>query len=121
MKEKIKEFNLKDKLKKFIDFILNPRLLICFAAGWMITNGWSYVFVVVGTFFDIKWMSAIGAAYLAFLWLPISAEKIITCAIAIFLLKKFFPDDQKTLAVLINMKNAVVEPIKNIKNKNKVE
>ncbi len=110
---------MKEKIKKCIDFILNPRLLLCFAIGWMITNGWSYVFIVVGSLFNIQWMSAVGAAYLAFLWLPISAEKIITCAIAIFLLKKFFPDDQKTLAVLVDMKNAVIEPIKNLKNKDK--
>ena len=121
MIEKLKEFNWREALKKFMDFILNPRLLICFAAGWMITNGWSYIFLVVGTLFNIPWMATVGGAYLAFLWLPISAEKVITCAIAIFLLKKFFPDDQKTLAVLVNMKNAVVEPIKKMKNKNKVE
>ena len=112
---------MKETIKKCIDFILNPRLLLCFAIGWMITNGWSYVFVVVGTAFNIPWMTTIGAAYLAFLWLPISAEKIITVTIAIFLLKKFFPDDQKTLAVLVNMKNAVVESLKKLKNKDKVE
>ena len=112
---------MKEKLKTAIDFILNPRLLLCFAAGWMITNGWSYVFIVMGTMFDIKWMSAIGAGYLAFLWLPFSAEKIITCAIAIYFLKKFFPHDTKTLGVLVDMKNAVVEPIKKISKKNKVE
>ncbi len=110
---------MKDKIKKCIEFILNPRLLICFAAGWMITNGWSYVFIVIGTMFDIKWMAAVGAGYLAFLWLPISAEKIITCAIAIYFLKKFFPNDEKTLGVLIEMKNKIVEPIKKLKDKDK--
>ena len=47
---------MKEKLKTAIDFILNPRLLLCFAAGWMITNGWSYIFIVVGTMFNIKWI-----------------------------------------------------------------
>lgn len=112
---------MKEKLRTAIDFILNPRLLLCFAAGWMITNGWSYIFIVVGTMFNIKWMAAVGAGYLAFLWLPISAEKIITFAIAIFLLKKFFPNDEKTLGVLVDMKNKITEPIKKMRNKSKVE
>jgi len=42
----------------------------------------------------------VSGAYLAFLWLPISPEKIITFAIAIALLRWLFPGDQKTLAVL---------------------
>ena len=79
---------------------MNPRFVLCFSIGWMITNGWSYVFVVVGTYFNIPWMTAIGGAYMAFLWLPVSAEKVITLTIAILLLKKWFPDDEKTLAVL---------------------
>ena len=110
---------MKELLVKIVQFLLNPRLLFCFAIGWMITNGWSYVFVVVGGYFNIPWMYTIGAAYLAFLWLPISAEKIITCAIAIFLLKKLFPHDEKTLGVLIEMKDKITAPLK--KKKDKVE
>ena len=45
-------------------------------------------------------MTVVGGAYLTFLWLPISPEKIATCAIAIALLRWLFPDDQNTLAVL---------------------
>ena len=33
---------MKDKLKKVIRFITNPRLLLCVAIAWLITNGWSY-------------------------------------------------------------------------------
>jgi hypothetical protein len=96
-KEKIKKF-----IKKALLFLTNPKLLLCLAIAWMITNGWSYVVFVIGTALGIKWMIAVGGAYLAFLWLPISPEKIATVAIAIFLLKWLFPDDQKTLAVLVN-------------------
>lgn len=92
--------NIKDKLKKLLRFFANPRLLLCIAIGWIITNGWSYIAFFVGTFFDIKWLTAVAGAYIAFLWLPISPEKIVTFAIAIFLLKRFFPDDTRTLAVL---------------------
>ncbi len=91
---------MKDNLKKFLQFLTNPRLLLCYVLAWMITNGWSYILFAMGTFFDIGWMSAIGGAYLAFLWLPVSPEKVVTVAIAIGLLRRLFPDDQRTLAVL---------------------
>lgn len=91
---------MKDKLKKVIRFITNPRLLLCVAIAWLITNGWSYVLFGVGSYFGIHWMTAVAGAYIAFLWLPISPEKIVTFAIAIALLRLLFPNDQKTLAVL---------------------
>ncbi len=91
---------LKHRLKKILLFFTNPRLLLCFFLAWMITNGWSYILFAIGTWFEIAWMTAVAGAYLAFLWLPLSPEKIVTFAIAIFLLKRLFPGDQKTLAVL---------------------
>ena len=78
----------------------NLRLLICVLIGWLITNGWSYVMFAVGTICEIEWMIAVSGAYLAFLWLPISPEKLVTIAIAIALLRWLFPGDQKTLAVM---------------------
>ncbi len=95
IKKKIKEI-----LKETVQFILNPRLLLCFGLGWIITNGWSYVVFALGTYFKIEWMIAVAGAYLAFLWLPISPEKIVTVAIAIFLLRILFPNDKKTLGKL---------------------
>lgn len=92
--------NIKEKLKKWLRFFANPRLLLCIAIGWIITNGWSYIAFFIGTFFDIKWLTTVAGAYIAFLWLPISPEKLVTFAIAIFLLKRFFPHDTRTLAVL---------------------
>lgn len=94
---------MKNKIKKFLQFILNPRLLLCFGMGWMITNGWSYVLFGIGTWLENNWLIGIAGAYLTFLWLPISPEKIVTVAIAIFLLRKLFPNDQKTLGVLKEM------------------
>ena len=91
---------MKDKLKKVIRFITNPRLLLCVAIAWLITNGWSYILFGVGSYFGIHWMTAVAGAYIAFLWLPISPEKIVTFTIAITLLRLLFPNDQKTLAVL---------------------
>ena len=100
MKERVKHL-----LKKAVQFILNPRLLLCFGLGWMITNGWSYIMMGVGVYFDIEWMMVVAGAYLTFLWVPISPEKIVTVALAILFLRWFFPNDQKTLAVLIETKN----------------
>lgn len=95
MKEKVKSI-----LKKIAQFALNPRLLLCFGIAWIITNGWSYIMLGLGTWLEINWMVGVASAYLLFLWLPISPEKIVTFAIAIVLLRWLFPNDQKTLGVL---------------------
>ena len=107
MKERVKHL-----LKKAVLFILNPRLLLCFGLGWMITNGWSYIMMGVGVYFDIEWMMVVAGAYLTFLWVPISPEKIVTVALAILFLRWFFPNDQKTLAVLVDMKNRLKAAVK---------
>ena len=100
MLEKLKGLLSKERLKKLLLFISNPRLLLCLGIAWMITNGWSYIMFGAGVFFEVPWMIAVGGAYLTFLWLPISPEKIVTVAIAILLLRLFFPKDTRTLAVL---------------------
>lgn len=98
----------KDKIRKgiksTIDFLFNPRLLLCFGIAWIITNGWAYIAMAMGLICDIGWLATIGTTYLAFLWLPITPEKIITVAIAICLLKKLFPEDTKTLRKLMFLK-----------------
>ena len=100
IKDNLTGEKLKQNLKKTWQFIVNPRLLLCWLIAWIITNGWSYILFGIGTYCEIEWMIAVSGAYLAFLWLPISPEKIVTCAIAIALLRWLFPGDQKTLAVL---------------------
>ncbi len=103
-------------LKKLVSFLLNPRFLICFLIGWLITNGWSYILFSLGVLFEISWMVIVGGAYLGFLWAPFSPEKIVTLVIAIFLLKLLFPNDEKTLKVLTNQ----LEKLKRkVKSKNK--
>lgn len=91
---------MKKKLKKVFQFIANPRLLLCFGLAWIITNGWSYILLAVGTLLGIGWMIAVASAYLAFLWFPFSPEKIVTVAITIVLLRWLFPNDQKTLGIM---------------------
>ena len=74
---------MKEKFRKILQFLLNPRLVLCVAIAWMITNGWSYVMFTLGTLWDINWMTVVAGAYMAFLWIPFTPEKIITAAIAI--------------------------------------
>ena len=94
---------MKQKIKKVVQFILNPRLLLCVGIAWMITNGWSYVLLGIGTWLEIGWMVAVAGAWLTLLWIPATPEKIITVLIAIGLLRWLFPKDEKTLKVLRDM------------------
>lgn len=108
---------MKEKIKKLISFLLNPKLIFCLLVSWFITNGWSYVMFGVGTYYDIECMVALSGAYLAFLWLPFTPEKVITATLAIIMLEKFFPKDEKNLAVLHDFYNKYRE--KWLKRKNK--
>lgn len=108
---------MKEKLKTLLKFISNPHLLLCLLAAWFLTNGWSYVLFYLGTRFEIGWMIAVSSAYLAFLWLPVSPEKLLTLAIALFLLRLLFPNDIKTLAVLRSMREKLREKWENARKK----
>ena len=110
---------MREKIKKILQFLLNPRLLLCVAIGWLITNGWSYLMFGFGTYFEIGWMIAVSGAYLAFLWFPMSPEKIVTFAIAIALLRFLFPNDTKTLGVLRQLHQKAKDVIQKRKNKEK--
>ena len=108
---------MKEKVKKIIQFIVNPRLLLCIVIAWLITNSWSYLMFGLGTYFKIHWMTALSGAYLAFLWLPVSPEKIVTFAISIALLRWLFPKDEKTLAVLKGLYGKAKQAIQKKKQK----
>ena len=97
---KRKRVRLKSWMKTAFSFIANPHLLLCWALAWLITNGWSYILLGLGVIFDITWMQAVAGAYITFLWMPVTPEKIITTAIAMFFLKLLYPSDEKTLGVL---------------------
>ncbi len=108
---------MKEKLKKIVFFIINPKLLLCFGIAWMITNGWSYVLMGVGVYCGIDWMVVVSGAYLAFLWIPFTPEKIVTVAISIVLLRFLFPKDEKTLGVLKQMMRSLKIKVKNSKSR----
>jgi broad-specificity NMP kinase len=112
---------LKKKLKKIFWFFANPRLLLCWGVAWLITNGWSYIMLGLGILFDIAWMQAVAGAYLAFLWMPVTPEKIVTTIIAMFLLKLFFPKDEKTLGILRDLLEKIKAKLHRRGNKKKKE
>lgn len=118
MKESLKQ-KIKYWIKTVIEFVLNPRLLLCFGIAWIITNGWAYIAAVLAAWLKIAWLAAVAGAYLAALWIPFTPEKIITVIIAIFLLKLLFPNDKKTLQKLHNMKEKAKAQIKKLKIKRK--
>ena len=98
---------LKKKIRSAAEFLFNPRLLLCLAAGWFITNDWSYVLLVLGTLLHNAIMIAVATGYLTFLWIPFTPEKIVTVAIAIFLLKLIFPSDTRTLGKLHALRDKI--------------
>ena len=63
----------------------------------MITNGWAYILLVLGLTLHINVMYAIAMAYITFIWLPVTPEKIITVTIALFLVKVLFPEHNQEL------------------------
>lgn len=91
---------MKYKIKKIINFFLNPHLIVCLGIGWFITNGWAYLAFFIGMALGQSWIYSTAAAYLTLLWIPFTPEKIITVIIAIWLLSKLFPNDTKSLSVL---------------------
>ena len=103
---------MKEKIKRALQFLLNPRFLLCFGIAWIITNGWAYALLGCGFFLQIDWMVMVASTYLAFLWMPFTPEKLVTVPIAIGLLKWFFPSDEMTLAVLSHMYHSAKEMLK---------
>lgn len=114
---------MRDKLKAFLlkirDYLLNPHLVLCFTVAWIITNGWAYIALVIGRKFGIRWLAVLAGTYLAVLWSPFCAEGIVTCIIAVFLLRLIFPDDDKTMAVLKDMSSKARQQVRHIRKKKK--
>ena len=91
---------LREMARRWARFLLNPRLLLCLAIAWMITNGWSYVMFGLGMLMKIHWMRVVGGAYMSFLWLPFTPEKLVTVVLVIGLMRLLYPRDRRTLGTL---------------------
>ena len=54
---------------------LTLKMIPCLVISWVITNGWAYVFVVVGPILGWSWMTIAGSTWIAILWMPWTLEK----------------------------------------------
>jgi hypothetical protein len=91
------------RIKGVLRLVINWRFVICFGIAWIITNGWSYLLLAIGTLTKSAWMMAVSGAYITFLWLPISPEKVVTCAIALGLVRLLFPRHQAALSAQVRL------------------
>lgn len=73
--------------RPYLTLKMLPFLLI----AWMLTNGWAYVFVAIGT----PTMRIIGGAWISFLWFPFTVEKVATVFIAGLLYKVVYKKEFK--------------------------
>ena len=100
MRRRCTREGLREMLRRWARFLLNPRLLLCLAIAWMLTNGWSYVMFGLGMLLKIHWMRVVGVAYMSFLWLPFTPDKLVTMVLAIGLMRLLYPRDRRTLGTL---------------------
>ena len=56
---------------------------------------------------------------MAFLWLPVTPEKLITIPIAIFFLRWLFPKDEKTLLLIRRIGSDAKKKVQDAKEKHK--
>lgn len=101
---------------KYLKPFTNWRFLICFGLAWMITNGIWYIFAFAPLNFP-KWLVGFSVGYIAFLYLPITPEKLITIPIAIWLLTLLFKNHPKTRAQLDDLYAQAKADWQKVKNK----
>ena len=77
-------------LRAVWNYVKDWRTFVSFGIAWMITNGWCYVFIALGTWLHIKWMRITGWSYLAFLWMPFTPEKVVTIPLGAAIKKLLF-------------------------------
>lgn len=93
---------------RWMEFLTRPHFICCFLIAWFLTNGWAYLLLFFGTVWGNGWMMGIAGSYLALLWLPFTPEKIITLMLAIFFLKRWYPEDEETRKLFLYMKKKIL-------------
>lgn len=91
------------KFKRIIKFFLNWRFALSFGIAWLITNGWAYIALGIGIWLDIKWLVGVAGSYTAILYLPFTAEKLVTIPLAILICKIIFPKQKQVRDELNNL------------------
>ncbi len=73
------------------------KMIPCLALAWLITNGWAYVFIVVGPALGIKWMTIAGSTWAAILWMPFTPEKpLLTIPLSLLFYRVFYREKFKS-------------------------
>ena len=93
-----------NKLWIYIRPFLNWRFLVSYLLPFCIINGWAWVGAALMTVWGPNWFTTAATAWLAFLWLPTTPEKLITIPMAIIIHTKLFGKrDPKTREQLEEM------------------
>lgn len=71
---------------------INRRMLPIMISVWVFTNFIWYFIALVKIGFIPSWLSTFAKAYIAFLWLPFSAEKPIIIAISMIIYKIIYKE-----------------------------
>ena len=72
--------------RPYLTWRMTPFLLV----AWLITNGWAYAFVIIGSRLGVGWMTWLGGAWVSILWLPMTPEKLVTIPLAGLLYRLFY-------------------------------
>lgn len=94
------------KMKVFVQPFLNWRFLVSYLIPWTITNGWAWLGTFLLPIIGTNWFTVASSAWLAFLWMPWTPEKILILPAALWLHGILFKNDPKTKAQLTKMKHA---------------
>lgn len=108
---------ISEKLKIFIKPFLNWKFLLSFGLSWVITNGWSFIFVLIGTMFNITWMITVGGFWIGVGIIPDGVWILCSIPLAIVFQTKLFPHDEKLNQELLNMKQQAKEDWNKLKRK----
>ena len=92
------------KLKAFLKLLVNWHFFLCIFVAYFITNLWAYLFLGIGFLFHIPVLKTIALAYIGFLWLPFTPEKVVTVFLAFVFLRWWFPNDTKAMKQLKDLK-----------------
>ena len=130
----IKALLIASWLEHVIRPYLKPSMFFSFGTAWMITNGWAYLFITFGSGI----LKIIGGFWATMLWFPLTIEKPITIAIALWIQKTFFikrgvtnentdyrrdrkaeRDRRKRLRVSRKNSNSIPEGCRRVQNRNK--
>ncbi|MCR5068106.1 MAG: hypothetical protein K6A14_08630 [Erysipelotrichaceae bacterium] len=111
---------LKNLAEQLRIYLFRPHFAACLIMAWFITNGWAYLGAVLGKLLKLPWLLGISTGYLAFLWMPMTPEKIITLMLAMSLSRILFPKDEDNLNLFRTLRRNLTRKTKQSENEDPV-